>query len=261
MSMWSGNGNFGTMQDPSNANAATSVPLLVDPSPRLTYTLSRAAGSSFRLTVLVASGDGANAEFATTVNDGTGAMSVTPVRHTADGLYYHVYDISAGSSDITVDVTTENNFSLTGFAVDNLEFAPPPTDVVFVERQTEFYQGVSTNVHTISSFETVDAENRKLVVVTARESGGSDVTGITYGSQSFTQAVAPIGFRKTDIWYLDAPDVGTQDIVVTYSSNTKARTAVMSLQNAVAGAPAHSDAVQSTVSYDLTTTASNIGST
>ena len=126
--MWSGNGNFGTMQDPSNANAATSVGLLVtNPGEPLTYTLSRSAGSSFRLTVLVASGDGLNMEFATTVNDGTGAMSVTPVAHTADGLYYHVYDISAGSSDITVDVTTANGFSATGFAIDSYAIPEPAT--------------------------------------------------------------------------------------------------------------------------------------
>ena len=145
--MWSGNGNFGTMQDPSNANAATSVGLLLESTSTTSpfrYTLSRAAGSSFRLTVLVASGDGENTEYATTVNDGTGEMSVTPVTPTADGLYYHVYDISAGSSDITVDVTTANNFSVTGFAIDSYAIPEPATvglvsmfgiGVLFIRRQ------------------------------------------------------------------------------------------------------------------------------
>lgn len=131
MAMWSGTGNFGSMQNPLNTNAATSVGLLLEPGAGtpdpFRYTLSRPAGSSFRLTVLVASGDGTNAEFATTVNDGTGAMSVTPVAHTADGLYYHVYDISAGSSDITVDVTTANGFSATGFAIDSYVIPEPAT--------------------------------------------------------------------------------------------------------------------------------------
>jgi hypothetical protein len=128
---------------------------------------------------------------------------------------------------------------------------------IVVESQIEQYQGTATNIHTLSAFETVDGSDRKLVVVTARESATADVTGITYGSQNFTQVVATDGYRKTDIWYLDAPDIGTQDVVITFADNCRARTGVMSLQHAVPGDPALSDTNQGTVSYDLTTTASN----
>lgn len=56
--------------------------------------------STFRLTLLVGSGGVANATFASTLNDGFGAVSVTPAAHTANGRLYHPYDISSGTTDI-----------------------------------------------------------------------------------------------------------------------------------------------------------------
>jgi hypothetical protein len=39
-------------------------------------------------------------------------------KHAANGLYYHVYDVAAGSGDVTVTVASTNGFHVTGFAFD-----------------------------------------------------------------------------------------------------------------------------------------------
>ena len=117
--MWSGNGNFGTMEDPGNGNAIVNTPLLVLLTAPTTFTISRNAGTSFRLTLLAASGDGANVTYNTSVNDGSGAVPQSSTL-TANGLHYHVYDISSGSADVVVSVNAGNHFSLTGLAFDPL---------------------------------------------------------------------------------------------------------------------------------------------
>jgi hypothetical protein len=132
---WSGNGNFGTMQDPNAANALTNTSLLAGVGSNDTannnFTISR-SNSSFRLTILLASGDNANLTYGSTLNDGSGAVSVTPVAHTANGLLYHTYDISAGTSDIDVSLTANNNFSAAGFAIDNLVAVPEPSSTALL---------------------------------------------------------------------------------------------------------------------------------
>ena len=115
--MWSGNGNFGQMQDPDNGNALTSVPLLANGSNPGTFTIHRNATGSFRLTILVASGDGGNVTQTTSVNDGMNATQ--NAAHSTNGLHYHVYDVAAGSGDVTVTVgCSPNNYNATGFAFD-----------------------------------------------------------------------------------------------------------------------------------------------
>ena len=122
--LWSGTGNFGWMQDPENGNALTSVPLLAGGTNPGTFTIHRTATGSFRLTILVASGDNANATYTTTVDDGVSATQ--NAAHTANGLYYHVYDVEAGSGDVTVTVLCSKGYSATGFAFD---MVPLPAEI------------------------------------------------------------------------------------------------------------------------------------
>lgn len=121
------------MQDPNAANAATNVPLLAGfgGDGNNTYTISR-DNSAFRLTIILGSGDGANVTFTSAVDDGTGVTSVTPIAHTADGLFYHTYDISAGTSDVTVALSANGNFGATGFAIDNFVAVPEPSSAALI---------------------------------------------------------------------------------------------------------------------------------
>lgn len=118
INMWSGNGNFSTMEDPGNGNAITNTSLLsrlaTDPG---TYAIQRTAGAAFRLTLLVASGDGANVTFTTTVADSVDTETQN-AKHSSNGLFYHVYDVEAGTGDVTVTIAANNNFQATGFAFD-----------------------------------------------------------------------------------------------------------------------------------------------
>ncbi len=118
--MWSGNGNFGQIEDPSDSNNLTNTSLLAGVADGSIFTISRVPTASFRMTILVASGDGAGVTYTSSVDDGSGAVAVTPEAHSADGLFYHVYDISAGSDDIVITMGANNNFSVTGFAFDNV---------------------------------------------------------------------------------------------------------------------------------------------
>jgi hypothetical protein len=116
--MWSGNGNFATMEDPGNGNAITNTPLLSFPGgdPR-TYAIQRTSGAAFRMAILVASGDNANATFTTSVTDSIDNETQNAT-HSGNGLLYHVYDVEAGSGDVIVTVAANSNFQPTGFAFD-----------------------------------------------------------------------------------------------------------------------------------------------
>ncbi len=124
--MWSGNGNFGNLQDPGNGNAITPAPLLAYSLGPKQFTISRSHETPMRLTLLTASGDGAGATFSPSVNDGSGAVS-TSHTHTVNGVVYHVFDISSGSSDIVINITSSPNWSLTGIAFDDVQ---PPAERV-----------------------------------------------------------------------------------------------------------------------------------
>ncbi|MBI9016801.1 MAG: immunoglobulin domain-containing protein [Phycisphaerae bacterium] len=113
--MWSGNGNFGTIQNPVT-EAIENVPVLAGVVDN-TFVITR-ANADFRLVLLLADGDSSQVEYKTTVSDGTDSVSQTH-KHTENGLVYHVYNITAGDSDITVKVDADNdNFNLTGMAFD-----------------------------------------------------------------------------------------------------------------------------------------------
>lgn len=133
--MWSGNGNFGSMQDPALANAFTHTPLLVRTPGNTTFNISRTENTAFRLTLITASGDSIGATFVNTVNDGTGSVQQSST-HTSNGMRYHVFDISAGSSNVivTTNVTTPGgtHFSLTGFAFDNVTAVPEPSSLALL---------------------------------------------------------------------------------------------------------------------------------
>lgn len=123
--MWSGNGNFGQMEDSDNGNTLTSVPLLAKSTQPQTYTIQRTAGAAFRLTILVAS-DGGNVTHTTTVQDGVD-QETQNAAHAANGLHYHVYDVEAGSGDVTVTVqSSPSAFHVTGFAFDSSSSSSSP---------------------------------------------------------------------------------------------------------------------------------------
>lgn len=123
--MWSGNGNFGTIEDPGNANTISSAPVLANSNGTKQFTITRAASGSHRLTLITASGDNEGTEYTLTVNDGSGAM-MSNYDHTTNGLAYHVFDISDGTSDIVIDIaSTAQNRSLTGIAFDALPVPEP----------------------------------------------------------------------------------------------------------------------------------------
>jgi YVTN family beta-propeller protein len=119
--LWTGTGNFGTMQDPGNSNTMTSVPLLVDTTTGVTtFTITRAAAISFRLTLLVSSGDDHNASWTNTVDDGTCTVESSST-HTTNGLHYHVFDVASGTNDVVISADSgAENYSLTGVAFDNV---------------------------------------------------------------------------------------------------------------------------------------------
>lgn len=124
INMWSGNGNFGTLQDPGNGNAPTPAPLLANygANPK-NFTITRATSAAYRITLITASGDNAGATYTPSVNDGSGALS-TSYKHTANGVAYHVFQVSEGTSDIVIGITSTPNWSLTGIAFD--EFVQVP---------------------------------------------------------------------------------------------------------------------------------------
>ena len=116
--MWSGNGNFGTMEDPGNGNTLTSAPVLANTGGTKQFTITRAANRAFRITIIVASGDNEGTEYTVTVDDSSGSVN-SNYDHVANGLAYHVFDVSEGDSDIQINITsTTQNRSLMGIAFD-----------------------------------------------------------------------------------------------------------------------------------------------
>ena len=116
--MWSGNGNFGTMEDPGNGNTLTSAPVLANTGGTKQFTITRAANGAFRITIIVASGDNEGTEYNVAVDDSSGSVN-SNYDHVANGLAYHVFDVSEGDSDIQINITsTTQNRSLMGIAFD-----------------------------------------------------------------------------------------------------------------------------------------------
>lgn len=125
LGMWSGNGNFGQMQDPVSG-ALTAAPVLANSNGQRQFILARSASAAYRITFLTASGDNEGTEYSLSVDDGSGAATTT-YDHIANGLAYHVFDVTAGSTDIVIDISTSaQNRSLTGIAFDPVPATNPP---------------------------------------------------------------------------------------------------------------------------------------
>ncbi len=106
---------------------------------------------------------------------------------------------------------------------------------VVVSGSASHYDGDSaTPGNTISDFTVTAGNNRKLVVAVNYEDGDS-ATNVTYAGQSFTIAADTAASRAAQIWYLDAPPVGTSDVVVQFSGGARSLMGVVSLQNAAPG--------------------------
>lgn len=136
-SMWSGNGNFGQIQDPANGNALTPTPALLRatrPGDPCDLTLQRATSRAFRLTVLIGiSSDGgyANNAVTLTVNAGaTGSASgntgAAPNGGQAGtpGMMYMSFDVGSGTEDILVRLAG-SGANLAGLAFDPVPVTPP----------------------------------------------------------------------------------------------------------------------------------------
>lgn len=129
--MWPGNAinNFGTIENPTAGNAIVSAPVLANSTGTRRFIISRSISAAHRITLLTASGDGQGTEFTLTVNDASGAM-MSNYDHSANGLAYHVFDISAGTSDIVIDIaSTLENRSISGIGFDAI---PEPSSALLI---------------------------------------------------------------------------------------------------------------------------------
>lgn len=182
--MWSGNGNFGQMQDPANGNALTAAPVLANSAGTRQFTISRATSEAWRLTFMTASGDGEGTLYNVAVDDGTGERTQT-WDHIANGLVYHVFDITAGTDPITVTVTTTGqNRSLTGLAFDPVPVVIAPPAIVAHPAAVTVVQGGP------ASF-TVSAAGSGVTLQWQRN--GSDIPGATSATYSFLTTAADNG--------------------------------------------------------------------
>ena len=124
--MWSGNGNFGQIEDPTNGNALTSTPVIAWGSDPYEFTISRSGSNGFRLTIIYATGDGQTPTWTTTVNDGSGSLTKTIKALASPNIVYHLFDISGGSGDISVSISADSvDGWITGFAFDPVEGLNP----------------------------------------------------------------------------------------------------------------------------------------
>ncbi len=119
--MWSGNGNFGRIEDPGAGNALTSTPVIANGPKPYVFTLTRSSSASFRLTIIYATGDGMTPTWTATVNDGGFAVTASISASVSPNILYQVFDISAGTSPVVVSVTGTQAGWMTGFAFDPVQ--------------------------------------------------------------------------------------------------------------------------------------------
>ena len=128
---WSGNGNYGTMEDPANGDALTNTPVLAWGGQPYIFTITRATSDAFRLAIMLNDGDGADQLWDTSVDDGVIASIIGATANGADNATYHVYEIATGTDPITLSVTRTAGGStpggITGFAFDNAVVPEPAT--------------------------------------------------------------------------------------------------------------------------------------
>ena len=136
---------------------------------------------------------------------------------------------------------------------------PVVLDPIDVVNEAEIYSAaVPGNTHTLPDFTVGGVDGRKLVVCTGTENGGA-VLGVSYGGRALRRGAYNHYARSAEIWYLDDPEVGTADIVVTMSaaSNSTMRIGALSLAGAEPGMSVSTNAGNTstdTLSLDLTTT-------
>lgn len=107
---------------------------------------------------------------------------------------------------------------------------------------------------TLAAVETPIGVNRKLLVTVSWE-GYNVITGISYGSQSLTEAVTRSAGRNASIWYLDTPQFGSHDLDVSFDVPTEARIGALSLQQAASGPPEQINSATSVLTGDLSSSA------
>lgn len=148
--MWSGNGNFGTIEDPGAENGITATPVLANSAGPKRFTITRANNVGYRITLLTASGDGAGATYSPSVNDGSGAAA-TSHAHTQNGLAYHVFQVSPGTSDIVINITSTPNWSLTGIAFDEFVVVPEGPPLAWIGASNLWDTTTAGNWKTVSN--------------------------------------------------------------------------------------------------------------
>lgn len=127
--MWSGNGNFGQIEDPSNGNALTNTPTLGNTSYNATFTISGQPGQPYQLVIIIADGDNQKCTKVVTVTDAGGAVAAPSYKFSVSQyVAYWVYDVeSTDAGTVTVNVVTSGgNNSLVGFAFDGRGIADNP---------------------------------------------------------------------------------------------------------------------------------------
>lgn len=116
----------------------------------------------------------------------------------------------------------------------------------------------SSAVNTLEDYTTPIGLNRKMVVTVNLE-GSASITNISYGGQTLTEAVslANGSNRKSSIWYLDDPAMGTRDLTVSFSSLASSIIGVVSLENTAPGSAAQTASATWTTTLGLTTTSND----
>ena len=107
--------------------------------------------------------------------------------------------------------------------------------------------------NTIVGFTPAIGPETKLVLAASWESGAAVITNVSFGGQSFTEAVYREAGRHAALWYLDEPVAASGDVVVHFSEPTDSRIGVLSLQNAAAGGPDRTATTTLTTNIGLTT--------
>jgi len=116
--MWSGNGNFGLIEDPNNV--LTSTPVIANGPDPYVFTMTRSTEAAFRLTVICATGDGQIPTWTITMDDGSGAQTRTIKALESPNIVYQMFEIPAGSTPITVSTEADVvDGWITGFAFDS----------------------------------------------------------------------------------------------------------------------------------------------
>ena len=124
--LWSGNGNWGMLQEPDNGNVLTETAALlwdgVGGGQSMTFT--RLTNQAFRMTILVgvSSDGGWNSSYNLSLDAGaTGSAAAdTTGGPSAPGMMYQSFDIDAGTDPIVLSVTGGTRPNIAGVAFDTV---------------------------------------------------------------------------------------------------------------------------------------------